>query len=57
MFLENEGSDGSKGSHFEKSYILNEIMVANSIKSPVWTAFTSALFEDSGWYKADYKYA
>lgn len=56
MFLENEGSDGSKGSHWDKSYILNECMISNSIKSPSWTAFTHALFEDSGWYKADYTY-
>ncbi len=29
-------------------------MVANSVKSPVWSVFTHALFEDSGWYKANY---
>jgi len=32
-------------------------MVANDVQGPVWSKFTEALFEDSGWYKALYSYS
>lgn len=32
------------------------MMVSDGIKSPKWTVFDHAIFEDSGWYKADYNF-
>ena len=56
MELENEGSSGSKGSHWERRILNNEVMVPVLSKSPIFSAITAALYEDSGWYTVDYSY-
>ncbi len=54
--LENDGDNGSKGSHFERTILFNEIMTASSIKDSVFSGFTNSLLLDSGWYKINGKY-
>lgn len=53
--LEDEGSEGSAGSHWEKIALGNEVMVANTVANPVISMFTLSLLEDSGWYEIDYR--
>ena len=48
--LEDNGSSGSAGSHWEKTVLGNEFMVANTVANPVVSLFTLRLLEDSGWY-------
>lgn len=48
--LENEGSSGSVGSHFEKSHFGNEVMTAQMTGMPIFSKFTLTLLEESGWY-------
>eukprot|EP01098_Paradermamoeba_levis_P011765 TRINITY_DN5070_c0_g1_i2.p1 TRINITY_DN5070_c0_g1~~TRINITY_DN5070_c0_g1_i2.p1 ORF type:complete len:518 (+),score=130.20 TRINITY_DN5070_c0_g1_i2:78-1631(+) len=57
--LENKGGSGSVGSHFKKRIYMEEFMTAlhSSIEWPVYSALTLALFEDSGWYVANYSMA
>ncbi|TYZ53430.1 hypothetical protein PybrP1_002739, partial [[Pythium] brassicae (nom. inval.)] len=55
-----ELENGDKGSadfssHWEKRVVMNEYMSATSSYDPVYSAFTLALFEDSGWYQVSYK--
>lgn len=53
--LEN-GPSGSASfsSHWEKRVAMNEYMTATSSYDSVYSAFTLALFEDSGWYQVSY---
>eukprot|EP01029_Cantina_marsupialis_P018833 TRINITY_DN4357_c0_g2_i1.p1 TRINITY_DN4357_c0_g2~~TRINITY_DN4357_c0_g2_i1.p1 ORF type:complete len:1627 (+),score=510.57 TRINITY_DN4357_c0_g2_i1:84-4964(+) len=51
--LEDQGSSGSKGSHWEKRILNNEFMTATSSNYPVISAMTMAAFQDSGWYNVD----
>ncbi|KAL4478585.1 hypothetical protein ABPG74_006820 [Tetrahymena malaccensis] len=51
MFLENQGGDGSMGSHWERDLIKNEYMTASQVlKSYVVSEFTAALLRDTGFY-------
>jgi len=58
MELENNGGEGSAGSHWERTTMHNELMTASAmlIKTS-YSAFTMAVLEDSGWYKANYQRA
>lgn len=49
--LEDNGSAGSAGSHWEKLFFSSEFMSAASVSNPVISQLTIALLEDSGWYK------
>jgi leishmanolysin len=49
--LEDNGSSGSAGSHWEKLFFSSEFMSAASVTNPVISQLTIALLEDSGWYK------
>ena len=49
--VEDNGSPGSAGSHWAKIALGNEMMVANTVASPVISLFTLKLLEDSGWYQ------
>ena len=49
--FEDNGGQGSAQTHWEKVAIGNDIMVANTVASPVVSMFTLKLLEDSGWYK------
>lgn len=53
MQLENQGSSGSLGSHWERTLIQNEIMTAQAISTDsVFTNFTIALLKDTGYYES-----
>ena len=52
--LENQGGDGSAGSHWESRYMLGDYMVSNNYLENVISDITLALFEDSGCYKVNY---
>jgi len=49
--LEDEGSAGSAGSHWEKLFFSSEFMSAATVSNPVISELTIALLEDSGWYQ------
>ena len=55
LLLENEGGPGSKNSHLEKIHYNNEGMTAAGTGDAVFSVFTLAILEDSGWYKVDLK--
>lgn len=56
--MENGGGSGSKNSHWERVVLENEFMTASaSNHASVYSQFTFALLEDSGWYMPDYSYA
>ena len=54
LALENQGGEGSAGSHWESRYMLGDFMVSNNYLENVISDITLALFEDSGWYKVNY---
>jgi len=54
--LENDGDEGSAGSHFERAIFFNEVMTASTIKDPVFSGFGFSLLADSGWYGVEEKY-
>jgi hypothetical protein len=56
-YIENDGSAGSAGSHFEKDIFLEEHMTSNSGYDSRQSEFSLALLEGTGWYLADYNYA
>jgi leishmanolysin-like peptidase len=55
--LEDAGSSGTAGSHWEKRIFNNEYMTGSSAFDPVYSDITMALFEDSGWYQVNYSAA
>lgn len=52
--MQDEGGDGSQGSHFERSIFMDEFMTASGAPEQYVTDFTFALLEDTGFYKVDY---
>ena len=52
--LEDQGDDGSAGSHWEARYMLGDYMIAFDYPEIVISDISLALFEDSGWYKVNY---
>jgi len=55
--LENDGNQGSAGSHFERRTFQAEFMTANDIVDARISEFTLALLEGTGWYEVDYDMA
>ena len=55
--LEMHGGLGSAFSHWSKRILNTEYMIADSYGENYVSAFSLALFEDSGWYKVDYSKA
>ena len=53
--LEDDGGDGSQGSHWERSLLMNESMTASEIANTRVSGFTLSLMEDTGWYTVNYK--
>ena len=51
--LENQGSTGSAGSHWESRYMLGDYMVSSDYMDNVISDITLALFEDSKIYKVN----
>ena len=56
-YLENQGSSGSAGSHFERRVFGNEYMTASAINDARISEFTLAFLEGTGWYTANYSMA
>ena len=55
--LESQGGSGTVGAHWEKRMMYNDFMVADSdVHEVIYSDITLALFEDSGWYKVNYRY-
>jgi hypothetical protein len=52
--LENQGGDGSAGSHWEARLMLGDFMIAETYAENVLSEISLALMEDSGWYKINY---
>lgn len=51
VYLEDDGSSGSKGAHWERTLFYNDIMTASEIAGDqVWSGLNNALLKDSGWY-------
>jgi len=53
--LEYNGGVGTAGSHWAKKYMNTDYMIGDSYGENLISDITLALFEDSGWYKVDYK--
>ena len=51
--IEDGGGSGTGGSHWERRVFYNEFMTGASVLNPIYSDITLALFEDSGWYRAD----
>lgn len=54
VYLEDEGSSVSAGTHFEKVKFGHELMTSKLTGFPSMSKITLALMEDSGWYQIDY---
>ena len=52
--LENQGGEGSAGSHWEARIMLGDYMISTDYPEIVISDISLALFEDSGWYKVNY---
>ena len=56
-YMENTGSSGTAGIHFERRQFPFEFMSSGLISQMQISEFTLALLEGSGWYVPDYNYA
>ena len=52
--LENQGGEGSAGSHWEARIMLGDYMISTDYPEIVISDISLALFEDSGWYLVNY---
>ena len=52
--LENQGEDGSLGSHWEARYMLGDYMISTDYIENTISDITLAFFEDTGLYKVNY---
>ena len=52
--LENQGTEASLGSHWERRILGDEFMTASQKLNAKISEFTMALLEGSGWYKVNY---
>ncbi|CAD8156751.1 unnamed protein product [Paramecium octaurelia] len=53
--LENNGGQGTAGSHWERTTFGNEAMTGSEFPDSVFTLFTFNLLESTGWYNMDHK--
>jgi leishmanolysin len=51
---EDQGGDGTEGSHWEERVMLGDFMIGESFDEVVISEISLALMEDSGWYKVNY---
>ena len=56
-YMENSGSTGTAGCHFERRQFVYEAMATPLIYQQAYSQFTLALLEGTGWYTANYSYA
>ena len=52
--LENQGGEGSAGSHWEARVMLGDYMISTDYPEIVISDISLALFQDSGWYEVNY---
>ena len=52
--LENQGGEGSAGSHWESRYMLGDYMISTDYPDVAISDITLALFEDTHFYKVNY---
>lgn len=52
--IEDQGGNGTARSHWEKRILNNEYMIGTSSDQPVFSQFTLAFLQDSGWYTGWY---
>ena len=52
--LENQGGEGSAGSHWEARYMLGDYMISTDYPENTISDITLAYFEDTGFYKVNY---
>jgi hypothetical protein len=52
--LENQGGEGTLGSHWESRVMLTEYMVGFTYDEATLSEITLAFLEDTGWYKTNY---
>ena len=52
--LENDGGDGTSGSHWDSRYMLGDYMMASDYSDVILSDISLALFEDTGFYKVNY---
>jgi leishmanolysin len=52
--LEDQGGDGTAGSHWESRIMLGDFMIGETYPENVISDISLALMEDSGWYKVNY---
>jgi leishmanolysin len=57
LIMENDGGDGTAGSHLERKFFVYETMASGSIYGRRVSQFSLALLEGSGWYSPNYDYA
>ena len=55
--MENDGSNSTRISHFEKSVFLYEMMTSGVFRAQRISEFTFAVLEGSGWYEPNYNFA
>jgi len=53
-YMENSGSSGTAGSHFERRQFAFEGMTSGLVSQMQFSEFTLALLESTGWYVPDY---
>lgn len=53
--LEYNGGAGTAGAHWSKKYMNTDYMIGDSYGENMISEITLALFEDSGWYSAEYE--
>ena len=51
--LENDGGEGTAGSHWDSRYMLGDYMIASDYSDIVLSDISLALFEDTGFYKVN----
>lgn len=52
--IENEGGDGTANSHWEERLMFGDFMIGEGSTETSISEISLALFEDSGWYQANY---
>uniref|UniRef100_A0A915HSS1 Leishmanolysin-like peptidase n=1 Tax=Romanomermis culicivorax TaxID=13658 RepID=A0A915HSS1_ROMCU len=55
--LENQGSQGTAGTHWEKRVFENEGMAGTHTQNPVYSGLTLAIMQDTGWYEVEHSLA
>ncbi|KAL9656830.1 hypothetical protein ABK040_004365 [Willaertia magna] len=55
--MEEGGGSGTEKSHWEKSLLLNEIMIGSITSNMATSAFSLAFMQDTGFYRANFSYA